>query len=293
MKLLAPQYMAGFKCIAQRCRRSCCKGWEIDIDEESLERFKKLGIGAISEEGTPHFILKEGDVCPHLRDDGLCSLIICYSEDVLCDICRDHPRFRNFWTGFAEVGLGLACEEAARIILSGKEPIRLTVLGDCDENGVLSDPAPVKAEPSLGLPEEDEGPETGGPAAGILRDRKAEDVGESIDALIERLPEDEARLYELRENMLAGAADIPDPMRARLAEYLIFRHLADALYDGRFRGRIGFINRAFKTVTGLWERSEDKSFETLCELAGIWSEKTEYNEELKDSLIEEFERTEE
>ncbi len=270
MKLVAPQYMADFKCIAENCRRSCCRGWEIDIDPASLERFKKLGISEISEEGTPHFILKEGDVCPHLRDDGLCSLIIRYGEDVLCDICRDHPRFRNFWTGFAEVGLGLSCEEAARIILSAKEPMRLTVLGDCDENGVLT-----------------------GSAAGLLKGREAEEGGLNADALIESLPEDEAWLFGLREDLLAKAAAIPDPMQARLAEYLIFRHLADALYDGRLKGRAGFINDAFRTVTGLWEESEDKSFEALAELAGIWSEKTEYNEELKNRLIDEYERTEE
>ena len=38
-------------------------------------------------------------------------------EGYLCDICREHPRFYNF-TSVAEVGIGMSCPEAARVILS-------------------------------------------------------------------------------------------------------------------------------------------------------------------------------
>ncbi|MBQ5437587.1 MAG: hypothetical protein IIU32_07880 [Firmicutes bacterium] len=89
--------------------------------------------------------------------------------------------------------------------------------------------------------------------------------------------------------MLLKAVMMKDPMAARLYEYLVFRHLADALYDGRLEGRIGFIEHAFETVTGLWNSSPDKSFEALAGIARQWSEEIEYNEEKKDALIERFE----
>ncbi len=263
MALFAPDYYTAFRCSASDCRHSCCKGWEIDIDPVSLERFKRLGIDCVSEEGTPHFILREGDICPHLQEDGLCALICAYGEDVLCDICRDHPRFRNFWTGAVEVGLGLSCEEAARLTLSRKEPLRLVYLGGCDESGLL-----LKASPGA---------------------ERREERDADPSALPARLPEDEAWLWELRESMLKEAAMLEDPMAARLAEYLIFRHLADALYDGRLEGRLGFIRHSLKTVTGLWREQEDKSFEALCETARAWSERFEYDEEEKDRLIDSFE----
>ena len=269
MKLIAPSYYQRFRCIAGKCRHSCCKGWEIDIDSVSVERFKRLGVGSISEEGTPHFILREGDVCHHLRSDGLCQLICDHGEDVLCDICRDHPRFRNFWTGFAEVGLGLSCEEAARIILSEKEPLRLVPIGLCGDDGV---------QISAGL-------EQDGGLSAVEGEGSAFDPAESEPDF----PEDEAWLWELRESMLGRAAAMEDPMAARLYEYLVFRHLADALYDGRLEGRIGFIEHAFETVTGLWSGSPDKSFEALAGIARQWSEEIEYNEEKKDALIERFE----
>ena len=31
-----------FKCKADKCKHSCCKGWEIDIDEDTLLYYKSL-----------------------------------------------------------------------------------------------------------------------------------------------------------------------------------------------------------------------------------------------------------
>ena len=48
MKLIAPECYPDFHCIAGECRHSCCIGWEIDIDPESLCRFQQLP-GAMGE----------------------------------------------------------------------------------------------------------------------------------------------------------------------------------------------------------------------------------------------------
>ena len=42
MELIKPSYYDEFHCIASACRDSCCIGWEIDIDRESLERYKQV-----------------------------------------------------------------------------------------------------------------------------------------------------------------------------------------------------------------------------------------------------------
>ena len=36
-----PDYYKEFKCIADRCEATCCAGWQIVVDEESLARYKK------------------------------------------------------------------------------------------------------------------------------------------------------------------------------------------------------------------------------------------------------------
>ena len=124
---VVPNYYNKFKCIAERCKHNCCIGWEIDIDYETMQIYNSLD-GELGEkirnniEGDiPHFVLQEGDSCPFLNKNGLCDIICEYGEDALCDICYLHPRFRNFYLSFEEIGLGLCCEEAARIILSEEE----------------------------------------------------------------------------------------------------------------------------------------------------------------------------
>ncbi len=135
MQILVPNYYHQFRCIAGQCKHNCCIGWEIDIDGATMNHYRSLkdDFGArilenITEEEEPHFILKEDDRCPFLNKKGLCDIILHLGEDALCGICTDHPRFRNFYTDFTEMGLGLCCEEAARIILNFEESFALVPL---------------------------------------------------------------------------------------------------------------------------------------------------------------------
>ena len=113
-----PFYYNTFKCIADKCSDNCCIGWEIEIDSDTAEYYKSVG-GAfgkrlsenISEENS--FILK-GERCPFLNEKNLCDIIINCGEEHLCQICRDHPRYFEWFADKKEGGIGLCCEEAAR-----------------------------------------------------------------------------------------------------------------------------------------------------------------------------------
>ena len=48
MKLYAPAYYKNFKCIADKCEHSCCVGWEIDIDKETLDKYVHTGDNGLS-----------------------------------------------------------------------------------------------------------------------------------------------------------------------------------------------------------------------------------------------------
>ena len=141
MSVFAPFYYKKFKCIADRCRHSCCIGWEIDIDPKTYKKYKNLS-GEFSlrlknnmEEtnGQGSFILGENERCPFLNDKNLCDIIINLGEDMLCDICTLHPRFQNDFDTFSEIGLGLSCEEATRIILSAEEKFSISLLEEENE----------------------------------------------------------------------------------------------------------------------------------------------------------------
>ena len=137
MLTVRPDHYDEFHCIADKCRHSCCKGWEIDIDDESLQRFLSAD-GQFGEKlkrsietlPSAHFILGEDESCPFLRKDGLCEMIQTLGESALCEICAEHPRFYNCYPGRLEKGLGACCEEAARLIREGSESIRLLYEND-------------------------------------------------------------------------------------------------------------------------------------------------------------------
>lgn len=137
MKTVFPDYYEQFRCIADSCQHSCCVGWEIDVDAQSLERYKAVS-GALGEKlrknidlsDCPHFKLRADERCPFLNDQNLCELILELGEDSLCQICSDHPRFRNEFSDRTEIGLGLCCEAAASLMLGHSAPVRLITLSD-------------------------------------------------------------------------------------------------------------------------------------------------------------------
>ena len=140
MKLYAPDYYNDFKCIADRCQHNCCIGWEIDIDDDTFEYYKdvdsdfgkRLRDNIINQDDCNCFKLTENERCPFLNKNNLCDIILNLSEDALCQICTDHPRFRNFYSDRIEIGLGLCCEEAARLVLSQKDETKIVGI-DNDE----------------------------------------------------------------------------------------------------------------------------------------------------------------
>ena len=127
MFTIHPKYYEEFHCTASACSDNCCIGWEIDIDEESLRRYMSVpgALGGRLKEhidttgSDPHFILTPNERCPFLNNDNLCDIILELGEESICQICTDHPRFYECYEQGIEEGVGLCCEEAARLILSG------------------------------------------------------------------------------------------------------------------------------------------------------------------------------
>ncbi len=130
MKQRIPEYYHSFQCIGKECKDNCCIGWEIDIDLDTYRKYQaqegdlgrklRKNIAIEPETDTRHFILC-GERCPFLKQEGLCELICESGEEMLCEICRNHPRFFEWYGPVKESGIGLCCEEAAKWILSSQE----------------------------------------------------------------------------------------------------------------------------------------------------------------------------
>lgn len=129
MILRMPEYYKNFTCTADRCSDNCCIGWEIDIDSKTAAYYDSITgdfgtklCGNISDTDPKSFILGENERCPFLNDRNLCEIILTLGEDKLCNICTEHPRYYEWFGNIKEGGIGLCCEEAARIIISSENP---------------------------------------------------------------------------------------------------------------------------------------------------------------------------
>ncbi len=129
MILKLPEYYKSFACIADRCSDNCCIGWEIDIDNSTADYYEKV-VGEfgeklrrnISDTEIKSFILGKNERCPFLNDSNLCEIILTLGENKLCNICTEHPRYYEWFGNVKEGGIGLCCEEAARLIISSDNP---------------------------------------------------------------------------------------------------------------------------------------------------------------------------
>ena len=135
MKKVFPDFYDRFECIADKCRHTCCVGWEIDVDDDTALFYQQnediLGarfsdVIKKDEEGY-HFILSEDERCPFLREDGLCRIIKSYGEEALCDICALHPRFYGDFGEYELCGLGLSCEAVCDLLWESDEKLSFYV----------------------------------------------------------------------------------------------------------------------------------------------------------------------
>lgn len=133
MLLFKPDYYDRFRCAAGKCPDSCCKEWEVEIDDASARFYRTLP-GALGDrlrevmrtaDGKTSMSIIDGR-CPMWRSDGLCRIQAELGESALCQTCRTFPRLTHDYGDFAELGLELSCPEAAKLILTAP-PAPLTV----------------------------------------------------------------------------------------------------------------------------------------------------------------------
>ena len=293
MNIYAPKYYMEFSCIADRCKHNCCIGWEIDIDEDTYTYYKSIdgALGArlhkyISEDGdAPHFILDVKERCPFLNANGLCDLILELGEDALCQICTDHPRFRNYFDSRVEIGLGMCCEAAAELILKNSEKVSVV---------------PISAESSeMQLSAEEE-------AFFAFRDQvfsvlqnREKSIQKRIEMLCDTmdiaLPQKSIsewvefyaaleqldvswmhRLQVARENSYSP----PEIMSEQLLCYFVYRHLAGGMYDVELKQRLALAIHATLFIGTLAEDETD-----FLELCRMYSAEIEYSQENMEAML--------
>lgn len=124
-----PHYYKKFHCIAGECPDTCCAGWQIVIDDRTREKYRRAG-GAFGNRLHNSIDWKDSCFqqyngrCAFLNDENLCDIYQEAGKEMLCRTCRNYPRHIEEFEGSREISLSLSCPEAARLILSCREPVR-------------------------------------------------------------------------------------------------------------------------------------------------------------------------
>ena len=295
MKLYSPTYYSTFKCIADRCRHSCCVGWEISVDPSTMKRYREMG--EAGREILSHIDCEDGLImldeerCPFLDDRGLCKIISSYGEDAVSDICRRHPRFYHRVGNIVEAGIGAVCEEGCRLILTSSD--FSVTFGFDSKDFDIADETDFDT-----LRYRDKIYE-------VLTSQRSH--SEKMDlicrefGLFDKLYDDEGwrlAISELelldprnREAIfeLSGVCDGGFEYSERFFAYLVFRHVSCATDYINLRAKVGFcllLARFFESsVLKLSKITE----EGCIDIARRISEEIEYSEDNTDMLIFEFE----
>ncbi len=293
MKLYAPSYYKSFVCIADKCEHSCCIGWEIDIDGGTLEKYKGLKTGygtaiteSVSTEGNPHFRLCAGDRCPHLDENGLCKIILNLGEDWLCGICREHPRFYNY-TGLAEVGLGMSCREAARLILSSPDYDVFEEIGELDaaEDAFLFDGRAERERVYKIL--KDKSTDYKSVLERIYREYGIEQGDDrewlAVIESLEYLDDTHKELFMSYSS--AKRPSVGEEYLERALAYFVYRHCTEAYDKEDFCVRLAFCLLLERLLASLMCYRGAETLEKVAVLASIVSEEIEYSEDNTEALM--------
>lgn len=128
MQYTFPNYYKEFSCIAGACPDTCCAGWQIVIDDQTLKKYQHFkgpfrnrlhnvltGKNMFSASITDAVLFSTKRTC----------VISTQKQDRkwFCRTCRNYPRHIEEFEGLREISLSLSCPEAARILLSQKEKV--------------------------------------------------------------------------------------------------------------------------------------------------------------------------
>lgn len=145
MRTVYPHYYHDFSCIADKCPDTCCAGWLIMIDDESMEHYEQY-VGSFSgrlEKGIDFnqgcFKQDEKKRCSMLNQDNLCDMILNMGENHLCKTCKLYPRHVEEFEGLREWSLSLSCPVAAHIVLSCEEPVRFLEERNEDDDPLIDE----------------------------------------------------------------------------------------------------------------------------------------------------------
>ncbi|MBM3618991.1 MAG: hypothetical protein FJX23_10680, partial [Alphaproteobacteria bacterium] len=131
-------FLAKFACLGAECEDTCCKGWSMQVDARTIDRYTTQSpelLDAVMDDGSGSFVMKrdaETDICVKL-ESGLCGIHAKLGSDFLGDACHFYPRVTRSIGSETHMTATLSCPEIVRLALAedhsalvdGEKPERL------------------------------------------------------------------------------------------------------------------------------------------------------------------------
>lgn len=309
MKTNSLNFFSGFKCIANHCKHSCCTKWQIDIDKKSLKHYiniknkKPKGINSSFtqklESGIDYdnasFKLEKGR-CAFLDSNNLCEIYTNLGENSLCQVCADHPRYRNFFSNKIELGISLACEVIASKVINFSEKAEEIIIKKGISFRKFSKFEKEIIEFRQSIVE-------------ILQNREI-DFRTKFDSISSLIKVDQNKLYNLDiKNTLFSLEILDEKWKEKVSQicdvkssinfiqkhsvnfeqlgvYFVYKHLPNSIDHLEMCSRTAFCMLSLLIIANITEKQPKNDINTVIDIAREYSEEIEYNDENVFSLLD-------
>lgn len=134
-----PNYYEKFYCLMDKCPKSCCEGWQIIIDEDTIKKYIDLegpfGNRIKNSVDFKQCVYKQYNKrCAFLNEDNLCDIHIEAGRNMMCDTCKNYPIHIEEFEDEREFSLALSCPMVAKMILNNKNKVSFITKEDNKED---------------------------------------------------------------------------------------------------------------------------------------------------------------
>ena len=122
---ISPKFLNDFVCLGDKCEDTCCKGWNMQLDNEMLEKYQTQApelLEAVVGEPNKYIMKRDPstDYCVKF-DNGLCEIHKKYGDSFLGDACYFYPRATRAFGDKIMMTAALSCPEIARLTLFSED----------------------------------------------------------------------------------------------------------------------------------------------------------------------------
>lgn len=139
-KVYMPDYYPEFKCLAEKCRYSCCQEWGISVSrgeynkirnahkskelQEIVKQTIKRNRDSADENGYARYVFNPEGFCPLVTQGGLCQLQAECGFATLPNVCKNFPRLESQSPGRIEHLCTTGCEKVVDMLMDRPQGIR-------------------------------------------------------------------------------------------------------------------------------------------------------------------------